>query len=80
MTIQTQVMWAYTSSRDIFVLVEAKGNELTAAGKEIGEVMLTYDSVNQRTTAVRTWIDEAAAQEWIDFVQEYDPVSAVILN
>jgi hypothetical protein len=80
MTIQTQVMWAYTSSRDIFVLVEAKGNELTEAGKGIGEVVLTYDSVNQRTTAVRTWVDEVAAQEWIDFVQEYDPVSAVILN
>jgi hypothetical protein len=80
MTIQTQVIWSYTTSEETVALVEAKGNELTAEGKEIGEAVLTHDPDTQQTTAVRTWVDEPTAQEWIAFVQEYDPVSAVILN
>jgi hypothetical protein len=80
MTIQTQVTWSFTTSQETIELVEAKGNELIAAGKEIGEAVVTTDPETAQTTVVRTWIDEATAQEWIAFVQVYDPVSAVILN
>ena len=80
MTVQTQVTWVQTTPQETVALVEAKGNELTAKGKEIGTAVLTTDPENLQTTAVRTWIDEATAQEWIAFVKVYNPVSAVILN
>jgi hypothetical protein len=80
MTIQTQVTWVQTTPQETVALVEAKGNELTAQGKEIGEAVVTLNPRNSQTTTVRTWIDEATAQEWIAFVQVYNPVSAVILN
>jgi hypothetical protein len=29
---------------------------------------------------IRSWPDLAAAQEWIDFINQYNPISAVILT
>jgi predicted regulator of amino acid metabolism with ACT domain len=80
MTIQTQVIWAIPTPQETQDLVAAKGNELTAEGKEIGEPVISSDPELEQTTVLRIWIDRATAQEWIDFVQTYNPISAVILN
>jgi hypothetical protein len=80
MAIQTQVIWAIPTPQETKDLVAAKGDELTAEGKEIGEAVISWDPDLEQTTVLRTWIDQATAQEWIDFVQTYNPISAVILN
>lgn len=49
---------------------------MVSEGKTTGE-----HTVNQLETmyvVTRHWTDQAAAQEWIDFVTPYSPVSAVI--
>jgi hypothetical protein len=61
-------------------LVTAKSAELAAEGKLIGEAVFTDNPDDRHTIVVRTWIDESAAQDWIAFIQVYNPVSAVILN
>jgi hypothetical protein len=80
MTVSTQVVWAYPTPQETIDAIDAQANELIAEGKEIGESVLTRNPENTLVTVVRTWIDETTAQEWIAFVQVYNPVSAVILN
>ena len=49
---------------------------MTLEGKTTGQ----YTTTTLETTyaVTRQWVDQAAAQEWIDFITPYSPVSAVI--
>lgn len=79
MSIETQVVWSVaTTSPETIAIVNAKAQELINQGKEVGNVIFTRTS--QQTIVNRFWIDSATAQEWIDFVVPYNPISAVILN
>jgi hypothetical protein len=81
MTVSTQVFWNIPTPQETIDLLTAKGNELLAEGKEIGEAVLTLNPENtQQVIVTRTWIDELTAQEWIAFVQMYNPASAAIIE
>lgn len=78
MTIETQVTWSKPTDPAAMTLVQAKAKELADTGKEVGNVI-----INDGETQVvvnRFWIDEPTANEWIGFVNVYNPVSAVIVS
>jgi hypothetical protein len=78
MTVSTQVTWAAPMAQETIHVINLHGNELTEEGKEIGTVDLQF--TNNQVIAIRNWVDEATALEWLAFVQPYGPVSATIIN
>ena len=53
---------------------------MVAAGQTDGIKVITENSpVLGQLTAVRTWIDMPAAEEWIAFTIQYEPISATII-
>lgn len=50
----------------------ARIDELVALGQTDGQKQTTEE--NGIATIVRTWVDEAAAQGWIDWVNENAPI------
>lgn len=78
MSIETQVVWNKPTDQYAMLYVQQKAQELIAEGKEVGNVVL-IDGDTQLTVN-RFWIDTATAEEWISFVTNYNPASAVIIN
>jgi hypothetical protein len=85
--VRTQHTWtasrfSRTGNLDaITIAVREKLDEFYSAGKidtNIGEI--TEDPVNDQFTAVRTFVDRAAAEEWVTFLSQYSPDSATILE
>lgn len=85
--VQTQHIWtasrfSRTDNLDaITIAVREKLDEFYSAGKidnTMGEI--TEDPVNDQFTAVRTFVDRAAAEEWVTFLKQYSPVAATILE
>jgi hypothetical protein len=53
---------------------------MVTAGQTDGIPVIIDDSpVAGQETVNRTWIDTASAQEWIDFLQPYGPLSVQIV-
>jgi hypothetical protein len=78
MSIETQVVWSIPMAQETIDLINARAQEFIDQGKEIGNAVI--NSTSTQTTVNRFWIDADTAQEWIDFVVPYNPISAVILN
>jgi hypothetical protein len=85
--VQTQHTW--TASRfsrtdnldPITIAVRDKQNEFYSAGKMTSiQAEITEDPVNDQFTVVRTFVDRAAAEEWVTFLNQHTPVSATILE
>jgi hypothetical protein len=80
MTIQTQVIWQVPLDQAVVDQLLAKGDEMQLDGKEIGTFISNAQSSGGQATYTRTWVDEAAASEWITFVDQFNPVSATIIT
>jgi hypothetical protein len=92
MTITTQMIWTMPDPSDstlrqrvlsTLATAQVQIDAMVAAGQTDGIKVVTLDSpVIGEVTAVRTWIDTAAAQEWIDFIiqyGQYEPISTIII-
>lgn len=78
MTTETQVTWSKPTDPTAMTLVQARAQELINAGKEVGNAV-----INDGETQIvvnRFWVDTETADEWITFVNVYNPVSAVIVS
>ena len=81
MPVQTQVNWLYATPMESIESAAAKGAELAAEGKTIGEAVFSDNPDDRHTIVVRTWIDESAAQDWVDYIlANFNVASAVIIN
>lgn len=75
MSVKTTVTWGPgvpTPTQHTEILNQA--NIMTAEGKTDG----TYNQTtlpNGDTAVDRTWVDQAAADEWATFLQPYNPIS-----
>lgn len=77
------VVWDKMNSEAETATMTAKLNEMIAEGKSVGTVERTSvsESVTVETPARsirREWTAVEHAQEWVDFILSYDPVSAVV--
>lgn len=80
MSIQTQVIWEIPIDPSTTQDIITQSNQLIGEGKEIGDFIKTTGPGINQVSFIRTWIDEPTALMWIEFVQQYNPVSATILN
>lgn len=80
MTITTRAIWTSPVATSTIDALDAKVNSMVAAGQTDGIKVSTENSpVLGELTVDRTWVDTAAAQEWIDFLQPFNPVSVEII-
>lgn len=73
---KTKVTW---QSRPHHNDVSRKLATMIQDGKTDGLAISTVEADNSESIE-RTWRDLESAQEWIDFVTNYNPISAVIVN
>ena len=79
--VTTQVSW---SNKDILSneaesQLMDKLDKMQAQGKTNNQRKVEVDSNGFRVVK-RSWIDQSAAQEWIDFIKTFNPSSAVIVD
>lgn len=79
MTIQTQVIWNEPMDQSIIDQINDKSLEFQDAGKEVAPGVVVDGPEADQKTATRFWVDTAAASEWIAFVEQFNPASAVIV-
>lgn len=80
MTVTTQAIWTTPVAQSTMDACSAQVAIMVTAGQTDGIPVIIDDSpVAGQETVDRTWIDTASAQEWIDFLQSYGPVSAEII-
>ena len=72
----TQVTWSDTQTSS-FDEIADKAFEMQAQGKTDGNWQKNTNE-DGNSTVERTWTDVPAAQEWIDFVNQFNPLSATI--
>jgi hypothetical protein len=79
-SVQTKVIWEFTNlalPNDQYK-IDQKRDELISAGKEASVVV--YENTVDQIVVIRSWIDLETAEEWVNFVSTFNPVSAVVLN
>ena len=78
MSIQTQVVWTEPENPETTAMITAKALEMgdLQASPPISE---NGPNANEKTYN-RFWVDLTAAQEWINFINPLNPVSATILQ
>ena len=79
MTTQTQVIWTTPLAQQTIDDCKTQVNNMIAAGQTDGTHTQTVGPGADQETVIRDWTDSTAAQEWIDFLQPYSPVSAQIV-
>ena len=65
---------------EITMAVRAKTDEHMNNGKQIAPVERIEDPANDQFTSIRTFVDRAAADEWVAFCEPYGPLSVTILE
>lgn len=78
--INTLVTWQELLVGDNKTEVTAKLAELKTAGKFVENTRIAVENSDGTTSIKRSWVDLAAAQEWIDYITTYNPISAVIVD
>ena len=76
--IKTHVTWVKGQTPPAQDIID-KITEMETQGKTDGTRVRINETVTQ-FTAERTWTDVNAANEWINWVTTYNPVSAVIVE
>jgi hypothetical protein len=80
MTTKTKVIWTTPLAQQTLDDCKTQVYNMIAAGQTDGVPEIIHDSpVAGQETVFRNWTDTAAAQEWIDFLQPYGPLSAQIV-
>lgn len=78
MPVETQVIWNWPVDQATGDAIKAEAVAL--ADKETQPPQQTEGpGVNQMTVS-RWWVDLATAETWVAFVEQYNPVSATIIN
>ena len=79
--ISTEIVWTNAQRFDssIHTALYNKLEEMELEGKTNGHISLSA-LPNQTWLATREWNSLSDAQEWIDFVLGFDPVSATIAS
>ncbi len=77
----TQVVWNYEQRFDqqIISAAQAKLTQMQQEGKTDGAMNMDL-LPNNTWVSIREWNSVPAAQEWIDFIQAYQPISATIIG
>lgn len=78
MPVQTQVIWGPN-------LDPSSGIEIANKGYELSDLQTApFEKIPgpgpDQTTFDRFWIDQTSAENWIAFIQPYNPVSATIIE
>jgi hypothetical protein len=77
MAYETVITWNIASrTPEVTHAIDLYAEELTQQGKTDG-IVVTGDN-DQGITKTRTWIDLESAQTWVNFVEQYNPISSVI--
>ena len=80
MTITTRAIWTMPIAQQIIDDSKVKVEQMQADGQTDGVPVITYDSpAAGEETVDRTWIDTAAAEEWMNFLVPYGPISIEII-
>lgn len=74
----TQVVWPANLDPAVLDAVSTKGIE--ESGKQYQQVSTSTDPVTGQLTVLRYWITESDALAWIAYVEQYNPISAGIIN
>jgi len=76
---KTKVVWNESPQNSLMKeLINSRIKLLVEQEKTDGVVDVT--SVDNVNTLQRTWIDESTAQEWIEFISQFNPTSATIIS
>jgi hypothetical protein len=77
----TEVVWTYEQQFDqqLHTNAQAKLAQMLQEGKTNGAISRTYLPDNTWKN-IREWTNLTDAQEWIAFVQNYNPISATIVG
>ena len=60
--------------------MDSKLDQMTAEGKTDGKCNMIYNTPTRgQQTIIREWVDNAAAEEWLSFIRDYDLISAEII-
>lgn len=78
MSISTLVVWDRLLGEETMQQVDAKVAEMVAAGKTDGIGTSNPQSEWPPINTTRTWTTVADAEEWIAFVEQWNPISATI--
>jgi hypothetical protein len=77
--IRTQVVWEIDSlSASALAEMNAFVDNLVEQGKTDG--ISTKTKIETYVSIERLWVDRTTAQEWIDFVLQYNPALAEIIE
>jgi hypothetical protein len=73
----TIVTWNTTTlTEEIIAAIDAQATQMALDGKTDDNP--TRESTENTNTAIRVWTTMADAEEWIAFVEQYNPISATI--
>lgn len=75
MAIQTLVIWDLAISQQYETIVKQRAAEMADLQTAPPSVAQNPDGT---LTYIRSWVDMLAAESWIDFVEQYSPISATI--
>ena len=78
MTIQTVIVWDPIVSQEVKDIFDAAAAQAALEGKTDNQP--EKSPLTAPCTTVRTWTTLADAEEWIAFIQPYNPVSATIVQ
>ena len=79
MTITTRAIWTMPIAQQTLDNARAKVEQMQAAGKTDDNAVITPDSpAAGELTSDRFWID-TAAEEWVNFLVPYGPISIEII-
>jgi hypothetical protein len=76
MTIQTVIVWDPIVSQEVKDIFDAAAAQAALEGKT--DNLPEKSPLPAPVTTVRNWTTLADAEEWVLFVEEYNPISATI--
>jgi len=78
--IKTQVTWGPDQpTSEEFKIISDFLEDLIVQGKTDGVLNKSSDDINI-TVSERTWVDADTAQLWVNFINQFEPESAVVIN
>jgi hypothetical protein len=78
MTISTLLIWNQPLGDEIMAQINSKVAEMVAAGKTDGISTSNPEEEWPPINTTRTWTTVADAEEWVAFVEQWNPASATI--
>jgi hypothetical protein len=77
--IKTHVTWNKISTAEEQSLIDERVTQMVQEEKTNGNMSLISESEDGKTFE-RTWNTIEAAEEWLSFIQTFNPTSAILIN